>query len=77
MTVHTYFDAPGVLSTTDMVCSMPLQIARCFTEVYPLKIVPSPVQRDLPTFLIWHNSMENDPGHRWLREYLIDLNSRV
>lgn len=77
MTVHTYFDAPSVLISTDMVCSMPLQLARRFAEVYPLKIVPSPVQRELPSFLIWHNSMENDPGHRWLREYLIDLNARV
>ena len=77
MSVHTYFDAPRILSSTDMVCSVPLQLARSFAEVYPLKIVPSPVERHLPAFLTWHNSMENDPGHRWLREYLIELNSRV
>ena len=77
MTVHTYFDIPSVLSATDMVSSLPLQLARRFAEVYPLKIVPSPVERDLPAFMIWHNSMENDPGHRWLREYLIDLHGRL
>jgi DNA-binding transcriptional LysR family regulator len=77
MTVHTYFDVPSVLSATDMISTMPLQLARRFAEAYPLKIVPSPVARDLPMFLIWHNSMDKDPGHRWLREYLIDLNSRV
>ena len=77
MSVHTYSDVPRVLSATDMVCSMPLQLARRFVEAHPLKIVASPVGRDLPAFMIWHNSMENDPAHRWLREYLIDLNSRV
>jgi DNA-binding transcriptional LysR family regulator len=77
MTVHTYFDVPRILSVTDMVCSVPVQLARRFVEAYPLKIVPSPVGRDLPTFMIWHNSKGNDPAHRWLREYLMDLNSRV
>lgn len=77
MCIHTYFDAPRILSTTDMVCSMPLQLARRFAEVHPLKIVPLPVQNELPAFMNWHNSMENDPAHRWLREYLMDLNRRV
>lgn len=77
MSVHTYFVAPRILSTTDMVCSMPLQLARNFAEVHPLKIVPSPVKRHLPAFISWHSSMENDPGHRWLRDYLIELNGRV
>jgi len=77
MCIHTYFDAPRILSATDMVCSMPMQLARRFAEVHPLKIVPLPFDNELPTFMIWHNSMENDPAHRWLREYLIDLNRRV
>jgi len=77
MCVHTYFDAPRILSSTDMVCSLPLQLARRFADVHPLKIVELPLKVDLPTFMIWHNSMENDPAHRWLREYLMDLNRRV
>ncbi len=77
MCIHTYFDAPRILSTTDMVCSMPMQLARRFAEVYPLKIVPLPFDNELPTFMNWHSGMENDPAHRWLREYLIDLNRRV
>lgn len=77
MCIHTYFDAPHILSITDMVCSMPMQLARRFANLHPLKIVPLPIENELPTFMIWHNSMENDPAHRWLREYLIDLNQRV
>jgi len=77
MRVHTYFDAPRILSSTDMVCSMPVQLARRFAEIHPLKIVPLPVVNELPTFMNWHSSMDNDPAHRWLREYLIDLNNRI
>ncbi len=77
MTVHSYFDVPRILSTTDMVCTMPPQMARTFAARHPLKVVPSPIKRELPIFLIWHKSMETDPGHRWLREYLIDLHGRL
>ena len=77
MTVHTYFDVPSILSVTDLVSTMPLQLARRFADVHPLKIVPAPVARDLPAFLVWHNSMDKDPGHRWLREYLIALHKRI
>ena len=42
-----------------------------------VKIVPLPVENELSTFMIWHNSMDNDPAHRWLRDYLMELNRRV
>ena len=77
MQIHTYFNAPRILSTTDTVCSMPMQLARRFAEVHPLKIVPLPIKNELPTFMIWHKSMDADPAHKWLREYLIDLNIRA
>jgi len=77
MRIHTYFNAPRILSSTDMVCSMPIQLARRFAEIHPLKIVALPIQNELPTFMIWHKSMEPDPAHTWLREYLISLNTRA
>lgn len=77
MVVHTYFDVPAILSATDMICSMPLQLARHFSEMFPVKIVPSPIEVELASYLIWHKTSDNDPGHRWLREYLIDLSSRT
>lgn len=77
MNVHSYFDVPNILSTTDMICKLPFQLAKHFSECYPLKIIPSPVETTLPIYLIWHNSMDNDPGHRWLRQHLISLYSRM
>ncbi len=77
LSVHTYFHVPSILAASDMVCSVPEQLARRFCEAYPLKIVPSPVERALPVFLIWHKSMDEDQAHRWLREHLIELNERI
>lgn len=77
MTVHSYFDVPGLLNETNMICSMPLQLARRFSEMFPVRIVPSPINVELASYLIWHKTMDSDPGHRWLREHLIDLSSRT
>jgi hypothetical protein len=50
-----------------------MQIARGFAHVHPLKIVKFPVERKLPVFFTWHNSNDNDPGHLWLREHLMEI----
>ena len=77
ISVHTFFNVPQILSTTDLVCSMPIQIAKSFAEIHPLKIVKSPVERKLPVFFTWHKSNDADPGHIWLREHLMDIHSRL
>ena len=73
VSVHSFLHVPRILSTTDLVCSMPMQIARGFADVHPLKIVKFPVERKLPVFFTWHNSNDNDPGHLWLREHLMEI----
>lgn len=73
MSVHSYFDAPSVLSQTNMVCTMPRVLGRHFAHVYGLKMVRSPLQLEFPVFLLWPKALENDKGHQWLRETLIDI----
>ncbi|MCX2980845.1 LysR family transcriptional regulator [Halieaceae bacterium IMCC14734] len=77
VSVHSFFNVPRILSSTDLVCSMPMQIAKSFAEVHPLKIVKFPLERKLPVFFTWHSSNDNDPGHIWLREHLMDIHSRL
>jgi DNA-binding transcriptional LysR family regulator len=77
ISVHSFFNVPRILSSTDLICSMPVQIAKSFAEVHSLKIVKSPVKRELPVFFTWHKSNDSDPGHRWLREHLIDIHNRL
>jgi DNA-binding transcriptional LysR family regulator len=76
MSIHSYFDAPRVLSQTDMVCTMPKVLGRHFAEVHGLKMVRSPLQLEFPVFLLWPRGLDADEGHRWLRETLIDIFKR-
>jgi DNA-binding transcriptional LysR family regulator len=73
MSIHSYFDAPRVLTYTDMVCSMPQILGRHFSLVHKLKMVPSPLPLEFPVYMIWPRSLDNDEGHRWLRTTLIDI----
>jgi DNA-binding transcriptional LysR family regulator len=72
MSIHNYFDAPQVLTQTDMVCTMPKTLGRHFARVHGLKMVQSPLQLELPVFMLWPSNLDKDKGHRWLRDALID-----
>jgi len=73
MTVDSYHVFPRILSSTDMVGTVPESIARSFTDTYDLRVLPSPISTDLPVYLSWPQSLDPDPGHRWLRELVIDI----
>ena len=44
-----------------------------FSRLHILKMVPSPLPIEFPVYMIWPRSLDNDEGHRWLREALIDI----
>jgi DNA-binding transcriptional LysR family regulator len=73
MSIHSYFDAPRVLSYTDMICTMPQILGRHFARAHNLKVVPSPLQIEFPVYMIWPKSLDNDQGHKWLRQTLIEI----
>lgn len=77
ITVHSFFNAPRILSSTDLIASMPMQIAKSFAQVHALKIIASPIQQALPVFFNWHKSNDTDAGHKWLRQHLIKLHSQL
>lgn len=71
LSVHTFNNVPQILMSTDLISSMPIPIANILTKNHPLKIVKSPVDFELPIFFSWNKKDDNDPGHMWLRNYLI------
>ncbi|MNN12082.1 HTH-type transcriptional regulator SyrM 1 [compost metagenome] len=66
-----YLMASNVVQQTDMVVTVPERFARqhnlFFTEL-PVKDVPP-----LETHLYWHESTDQDPANRWMREQIIEL----
>jgi len=73
MTVHSFFEFPRIISTTDMIGSVPTRIAKSLAQVHNLRIVPAPIEFEMPVYLTWPQSLHGDPGHRWLREFLTEI----
>ena len=71
--VHTMFDVPRVLASTDMVCSVPRSVGRHFARVHELKCVAAPMTTRYPVFMMWPASAEKDSGHAWLRQTLSEI----
>jgi len=61
--------APHITATSDLLLTCPLQLARYFARVLPLRLLEPPVE--LPRYheyQAWHRRFDADPAHRWLRE---------
>lgn len=69
-----YLAASAVLEKTDMAMTVPQRFAQRHQMHYvdlPIKDVPP-----LETHLYWHESTDQDPANRWMREQLIELAQR-
>jgi DNA-binding transcriptional LysR family regulator len=58
-----------VVSKTDMLLTLPERHAQLLNTVLVNQVYPFPIQAPrLEAHLYWHESVENDPANRWLRE---------
>ncbi len=66
--VHSLFDMPRVVASTDMVCTLPSQMAYHFSTLHSLAAFPSPLDDiDIEIYLNWHSRFDPDPGTQWMR----------
>lgn len=66
-----YQMAPLVLESTDMVMTVPERFARRHNlhwTTLPVEDVPS-----IESHLFWHESTDQDPANRWMREQIIEI----
>lgn len=72
--VHSLFDMPRVVASTNMACSLPSRMAQSFIENHKLKAFPIPLENvELSVYLSWHHRFENDAGHQWIRNKLMNI----
>lgn len=75
----TFLLVPYLLTGTTRIATVPERMAAELVRVHPLKILKPPIH--IPGFTMcqgWHELHRNDPGHRWLRETLLNTaKSRV
>lgn len=70
VSIQSYALAPLVLTTTDLICTLPRRFLERFTAVLDLAKTPlalAPFQMNL----FWHPRMRKDPAHAWLRKQVI------
>jgi DNA-binding transcriptional LysR family regulator len=66
---HHNLTACMVVSKTDMLLTLPERHAQLLNTVLVNQVYPFPLQVPrLEAHLYWHESVENDPASRWLRE---------
>ena len=73
-----FLSMPLIVQNTNLLCTLPKRMAHVYADVFRLKVLKTPV--DLPAFpiyLMWHRSMNDDPGHQWLRTAIIELCQRI
>ena len=70
-----YLMASQVLQQTDMVMTVPERFARRHDlQAFNLPVNDVP---PLETHLYWHESTDQDPANRWMREQMIELCQQV
>jgi DNA-binding transcriptional LysR family regulator len=67
--VNHFLSIAPLIANTDLIASVPRNLANTFVKSWKLRIVQPPVV--YPTFDItqyWHERYEREPGNRWLRK---------
>jgi LysR family transcriptional regulator, nod-box dependent transcriptional activator len=71
-TTQGLLEIPFMLAGTQLVATLPEDLARTLARLTPIKLLPVPFETpDTHEVIIWHKRNEPDPGHAWLREVLI------
>jgi DNA-binding transcriptional LysR family regulator len=74
ITLPSYLAAPQVVLQTDYIAILPISIARSFAAMLPLDVHPSPIELPrLDVSILYHNSMQNDPSHKWFRDLTAEV----
>jgi LysR family nod box-dependent transcriptional activator len=71
-TTQGLLEIPFMLAGTQLIATLPEDLARTLARLAPIKLLPVPFETpDTHEVIIWHKRNEPDPGHAWLREVLI------
>ncbi|MCJ0762703.1 LysR family transcriptional regulator [Variovorax terrae] len=61
--------SPAVVAGSDLLATIPERIARHFAQQLALQVLAPPLPLDdVHTSMFWHERMQNNPAHRWLRQ---------
>lgn len=74
LTVPHFMSMPLIVQETDLLCTLPRRMAELYSRHFRLQAYPVPIRTpNFPVYLIWHEALDADPGHRWLRDHFTAL----
>ncbi|WP_170150145.1 LysR family transcriptional regulator [Parahaliea mediterranea] len=74
MVVPSFLNYPYIVSSTDLICTLPSRVGRIYAAQYDLNLFPLPVPGfKVDYYLMWYAGLEYDPAHRWMQEILLNL----
>jgi DNA-binding transcriptional LysR family regulator len=69
---------PEIVARTDFVAALSSRIAEPAARLRDLRLLPPPIPLGTSTVgQVWHDRLDADPGHTWLRAVIADVSSRV
>lgn len=78
MNVSSLSMMPRIVEQTDLIATLPLGFAQTFLKSTELRIVNLPIELEpLPVRAIWHEHMNANPSHRWLRRLVQDVGNAM
>jgi DNA-binding transcriptional LysR family regulator len=73
-TVPSFLLAPIVIAQTDYLAVLPRRLVEMFQQMTALVAYEPPFpQRKFPLGILWHQRLNKDPGHLWLRNNLAEV----
>lgn len=71
--VNKMWSFPAMVAETCLIAAVPGDFARLAARHYPIDIHPMPFDiAEQQVYMTWKTGRENDPGHIWLREQIIE-----
>jgi DNA-binding transcriptional LysR family regulator len=71
--VSHYLAIPAIVAQSDLLGTVPRQLAEHFARQYALQIFPLPLQMPaVQVSLIWHQQQDRAVGLRWLKEQVVE-----
>ena len=74
LTVPHFLSMPALVQNSNLLCTMPRRMAYIYADHFRLRTYKVPIRTpDFPIYLIWHESLDTDSGHAWLRNHMMAL----
>ena len=76
--VPHFLSMPFMVQKTNLICTLPKRMATLYADYFQLRLYTPPLRiPKFPVYLLWHESVHEDVGHKWLRNSLIEMCQRI